>query len=103
MIKLFVLITCPLCDYIVEQIKNNDNFVYIDIGTHVKYMHEFMDLRDNRKEFDHAKEVGDIGIPAFVLEDGTITLDPADVGLIEYQGESSSCSIEDHRNGKKGC
>ena len=104
MIKIYGLKTCPYCDYVKEQIVGQeDKFQYIDIGTHVRYMHEFMDLRDNRKEFDHSKEIGDIGIPAFVLEDGSITLDPADVGLIEYGTEMPSCSIEDHKNGKKGC
>ena len=43
-----------------------------------------------------------VTVPAFVLEDGSITLDPADVGLVEYDG-TSSCSIEDHKNGKRGC
>ncbi len=72
-------------------------FQYIDIGTHVRYIHEFMDLRDNRKEFDHGKEIGDVGIPAFVCENGTITLDPTEVGLVEYGTEIPSCSIEDHK------
>ncbi len=104
MIKIYGLKTCPYCDYVKEQlVGREDEFTYIDIGTHVKYMHEFMDLRDNRPEFDHSKEIGDIGIPAFVREDGSITLDPAEVGLVEYGTEIPSCSIEDHKAGKKGC
>lgn len=104
MIKIYGLKTCPYCDYVKDQIVGKeDEFEYIDIGTHVKYMSEFMHLRDTRSEFDHSKEIGDIGIPAFVLEDGRITLDPADVGLIEYGSDLPSCSIEDHKNGKQGC
>ncbi len=104
MIKIYGLKTCPYCDYIKEQIKGKeDKFLYIDIGTHVQYLHEFIDLRDNRDEFNHSKEIGDIGIPAFVLEDGSITLDPAKVGLVEFGTKIVSCSIEDHNKGKNGC
>jgi hypothetical protein len=47
-------------------------------------------------------EIGDVGIPAFVFEDGRISIDPADAGLIEY-GTPDACSIEDHKSGRKGC
>lgn len=104
MIKIYGMKTCPYCDFLMDQIAGKeDEFQYIDIGAHVRNMHEFMDLRDSRKEFDHSKEIGDIGIPSFLLEDGTITLDPVDVGLVEYVKEAPACSIEDHQNGKKGC
>lgn len=103
MIKIYGLPTCPYCDYIHEQVKGReDEFQYINIGEHVKNMSAFMRLRDNNLAFDHSKEIGDIGIPAFLLEDGSVTLDPAVVGLIEYSGQDS-CSIEDHKSGKKGC
>ena len=35
-------------------------------------------------------------------EDGTVTLKPEDVGLVEF-GTPGACSIEDHRSGRKGC
>ena len=38
----------------------------------------------------------------FVFEDGRVSVDPADAGLIEY-GSPDACSIEDHRSGRKGC
>ncbi|MCR4831119.1 MAG: glutaredoxin-related protein [Pseudobutyrivibrio sp.] len=103
MIKIYGLHTCPYCDFLQPQIEGKENeYKYIDIGQHVQNMHEFMDLRDNRPEFDHSKEIGDIGIPCFLFEDGRISLDPADAGLVEYDG-ASACSIEDHLAGKKGC
>ena len=49
-----------------------------------------------------AEETGDAGIPAFVFEDGRVSIDPADAGLIEY-GTPGACSIDDHKNGRKGC
>ncbi|MBQ4384052.1 MAG: glutaredoxin-related protein [Firmicutes bacterium] len=103
MIKIYGLHTCPYCDYVYEQVKDRtDEFEYIDIGTHVRYLGEFMRMRDNDPVFDHLKAIGDIGIPAFVLEDGRISTDPADAGLIEY-GSAAACSLEDHRSGRKGC
>ncbi len=85
MIKIYGLPSCPYCDYIYEQIKGReDEFEYINIGDHIRNMSAFMKLRDNSPVFDHSKEIGDVGIPAFVLEDGTITLKPEDVGLVEY-------------------
>ena len=45
---------------------------------------------------------GDVCIPAFLFEDGRISIDPADAGLIEY-GTPDACSIEDHKSGRKGC
>ena len=52
--------------------------------------------------FDHCEEIGDVGVPAFVFEDGRVSIDPADAGLIEY-GSPAACSIEDHKSGRKGC
>ena len=62
----------------------------------------FTRLRDSSPVFDRCKEIGDVGIPAFVFEDGRVSIDPADAGLIEY-GSPAACSIEDHKNGRKGC
>ena len=103
MIKIYGMTTCPYCDYVHEQIKGRESeFEYINIGENIRNMGAFTRLRDTNSAFDHSKEVGDVGIPAFVLEDGSITLDPADVGLVEYSG-ASACSIEDHKNGMRGC
>ena len=43
-----------------------------------------------------------MGIPAFVFEDGRVSVDPADAGLVEY-GSPNACSIQDHKAGRKGC
>ena len=103
MIKIYGMPTCPYCDYIHAQIVGRENeFEYIDIGENIRNMGAFTRLRDTNPVFDHSKEIGDVGIPAFVLEDGSITLDPAVVGLIEY-GTPDACSIEDHKSGRKGC
>ena len=103
MVKISGMPTCPYCDYVHEQVAGREKeFEYINIGENIRNMSAFMRLRDTNPAFDHSKEIGDVGIPAFVLEDGSITLDPAKVGLIEY-GSEMACSVEDHKNGKKGC
>ena len=97
MIKIYGMPTCPYCDYIHEQIiGREDEFEYINIGENIRNMGAFTRLRDKSPVFDHCKEIGDVGIPAFVFEDGRISIDPADAGLIEY-GSPAACSIEDHR------
>ena len=99
MIKIYGMPTCPYCAYVDEQVKGDNRFKVIDIGSNVHFISEFMHLRHTLHEFDHSKGIGDISIPCFVLEDGTITLKPEDVGLIEYQpGGGPACSIDG-----KGC
>lgn len=102
MIKVYGMPTCPDCSFVEEQIiSREDEFEFIDIGSHVKCMKEFTRLRDASPVFDECRKNGSIGIPAFVFEDGKISLDPADAGLKANTG--AACSLEDHKNGKKGC
>ena len=74
MIKMFVMQTCPDCEYVEKQV-------------------------EGYPAFDEARQIGDVGIPCYVLEDGTVTLYSKDVGL-EPRPEiyGGSCSI-----GGKGC
>ena len=103
MIKIYGMPTCPYCDYVHQQIiGREDEFKYINIGENIRNMSAFTRLRDTSPVFDRCKEIGDVGIPAFVFEDGRISIDPADAGLIDY-GSPDACSIEDHKSGRKGC
>ena len=103
MITIYGMPTCPYCDYVHEQIVGReDEFTYINIGENIRNLSRFIQLRDTDPVFDEMKKIGDVGIPAFVFEDGRVSIDPADAGLIEY-GQADACSIEDHKNGRKGC
>lgn len=103
MIKIYGMPTCPYCDFVYEQIKGReDEFEYINIGEHIRNLSAFMKLRDSNPVFDHCKEINDVGIPAFVFEDGTVSIHPADAGLVSYSS-TLSCSIDDHKKGKVGC
>ena len=103
MIKIYGMPTCPYCDYVHEQIEGCESeFEYINIGENIRNMSAFMRLRDTNPVFDRLKAIGDVGIPAFVFEDGRVSVDPADAGLVEY-GTQNACSVKDHKNGRKGC
>lgn len=92
MIKIYGMDTCPDCTYVKEQVKGNDRYETIDIGSHVRKLKEFLKLRDNNPVFDEAKRTGAAGIPCFVLEDGTVTLSPEQAGL------KSRCSTSETMN-----
>lgn len=47
MIKIYGMETCPDCTYVKEQVRGNDRYQLIDIGLHVKYLKEFLKLRDS--------------------------------------------------------
>ena len=99
MIKMYVMQTCPDCEYVEKQVEGNPNFEVIDIGKHVRNLKQFLKLRDTNPAFDEAKAMDDLGIPCYVLEDGTVTLYSKDVGLEPRpQEEGAACSI----NGR-GC
>ena len=95
MIKIYSMNTCPDCIYVEEQIQGDDRYDIIDIGSHVKYLKEFLRIRDNSPVFNEAKKVGAAGIPCFVLEDGSVTLIPEEAGLASRPiTEGMSCNID---------
>ena len=96
MIKIYGMSTCPDCTYVEEQVKGNEQYEVIDIGTHVRNLKEFLRLRDKSPVFDAMKRVGAVGIPCFVLEDGTITLRPQEAGLQPrpQEADGASCRID---------
>ena len=81
MIKIYGMSSCPDCTHVWEQVKGKDGYEVIDIGLHVR------DLT--------AKARGAAGIPCFVLEDGTVTLSPEDVGLHSLSSPAGgACSLD---------
>ncbi len=73
--------SCPYCAHVMKQVEGNPEFKVIDIGEDVRYMKEFLALRDNDPAFDEEKATGDVCIPCYVREDGSVTLMSKDVGL----------------------
>jgi len=92
---MYVMHTCPDCEYVEKQVAGDPRFEVIDIGQHVRNLKQFLDLREKNPAFDEAKKIGDVGIPCYVLEDGTVTLMSKDVGL-EPRPENlgAACSLD---------
>lgn len=94
MIKIYGMKSCPDCVAVDRQVEGDSRYQVIDIGEHVRLLKEFLRLRDNNPVFDEARKKGYAGIPCFVLEDGTVTLNPAEAGLKSGSAGRASCRID---------
>ncbi len=95
MIKIYGMSSCPDCTHVWEQVKGREGYEVIDIGLHVRDLKAFLKLRDHSPAFTTAKARGAAGIPCFVLEDGTVTLSPEDVGLHSLSSPAGGvCSLD---------
>ena len=95
MITIYGMETCPDCTYVEEQIKGDNRYEIIDIGRHVRNLKAFLKLRDTHPAFEAAKRHGSVGIPCFVLEDGTVTLSPEEAGLhARPVATGAACSLD---------
>lgn len=93
--------SCRDCIYLDKQIRDDARYEFTDIGKHVSNLKEFLKIRDTHPIFDQIKKRGQIGIPCFILEDGTVTLTPEEAGLASRpseEGSQSFCSLDG-----KGC
>ena len=64
-----------------EKLLNNHHidFEYLDFAKEPLYLKEFLQLRDKDSFFEEVRNSGYIGIPCFIFEDGTMSLDINDV------------------------
>lgn len=66
---------CPNCLEAKETLdKLGIAYEYRDLGKSVQWLKDFINIREREALFDFARENNYVGIPCFVLEDGTITL-----------------------------
>lgn len=94
MIKIYGMSTCPDCIAVDKHVEGNDRYEVIDIGSHVKYLKDFLRLRDSNTVFNDAREHGHAGIPCFVLEDGTVTLSEEEAGIFLDSAPAASCRLD---------
>jgi glutaredoxin-related protein len=90
---------CPDCVEAKQQLSKNPNIEldYRNITESTKTLKEFLAYRDHEAIFRPVIKEGRIGIPFFVLEDGTKTFElPEYVSLMETEtaGAISSCSLD---------
>lgn len=74
MIKVYVMESCPDCTQVKQLYKDNKEYELIDIGQQARSLKEFIVLRDTHPAFAKVRERGNIGIPCFVKEDGTVII-----------------------------
>lgn len=96
-ITMYGAVICPNCveaKAILEKHKDIE-LDYKNIIESTTMLKEFLSYRDNDKMFASVVKEGKIGIPFFILEDGTKTLDIFDYLDIEKPKKAgNSCSID---------
>lgn len=91
---------CPDCRECEANFKAHGiDYIAVDINESMKNLKEFLKLRDSLPVFDKCRELGSIGIPALMREDGTVTLDwegyLSEMGLaVVFKDERPFCSID---------
>lgn len=100
MTKIYVMESCPDCIEVKARYSNNPEYELIDIGRQARSLKEFLVLRDHHPAFEKVRERGNIGIPCFVREDGSvaISLKHYDAGHFTEGAsepqEGASCSLD---------
>ena len=93
MTKVYVMATCSDCYQVKNQLKDQPQFQIIDIGTHVRYLKEFLRLRDTHPAFEPIKAQGIIGIPCFVREDGSVSFEMEALNFDDIP-TGAACSLD---------
>lgn len=71
---------CSRCRAAIEELDEaGTEYEFIDVISSKDNLKEFLQLRDSSSFFDVARQEGRIGIPAFIKDDGELTLSVADV------------------------
>lgn len=101
MTKIYVMDSCPDCTEVKALYSNHPNYELIDIGKQARNLKEFLVLRDHHPAFDKARERGNIGIPCFVREDGSVAISLKHYETQLFTGptdsmlpENISCSLD---------
>ena len=101
MTKIYVMESCPDCTEVKALYSNHPEYELIDIGRHARNLKEFLALRDHHPAFEKVRERGNIGIPCFVREDGSvaISLKHYDAGRFTEAAsatpeQGASCSLD---------
>lgn len=95
---------CPDCVKAKAQLEKASNIEldYRNITKNTMLLKEFLAYRDHEEIFGPIKEKGKIGIPFFILEDGTKTFEIEnyiDIKVFDEESGVNTCSID----GKGNC
>lgn len=76
MLKFFGAPICSTCRDTKKRLEEMGiEYEYIDITENIRNLRAFLALRDTLPQYAPIKEEGRVGIPSFVWDDGTVTLD----------------------------
>ena len=74
-VKVFGSKHCPDCKPVLDQLAAHGiKYEYADITEGMWQVREFLNLRENRPEFQRIREMGAIGFPCIVVNDGEALL-----------------------------
>ena len=80
MIRIYGSMLCPDCVKCREDLdKAGVAYEYLDFGDQLRNLKEFLAIREREPIFQQVRDNGRIGIPCIVKEDGSVTLDWADI------------------------
>lgn len=75
MLKIYGSMQCPDCVKCREELDGAGvAYEYLDLGESLRYLKEFLQLRDRNVALEAARREGFIGIPCILREDGSVTL-----------------------------
>ena len=101
MTRIYVMESCPDCAQVKQLYKDNPECELIDIGQQARSLKEFLALRDKHSAFAKVRERGNIGIPCFVKEDGTVIIslkhynaDLEAAPKAETYAEGAACNLD---------
>ena len=74
--KIYGTDLCPDC-LMAKKILDEKNipYDYVDVTKNIADLKAFLRLRDTSPAFDEVKKAGNIGVPAFISEDGGISFE----------------------------
>ena len=80
MIKIYGSMLCPDCVKCREDLdRAGIAYEYLDFAESLLHLKEFLKIRETSPLFEEVKKNGGIGIPCLMKEDGSITLDWAEL------------------------
>ena len=75
MLKIYGSLQCPDCVRCLAELDAAGvGYEFLEFEKSLRYLKDFLKLRDMEACFDPIREQGSIGIPCILREDGTITL-----------------------------
>ena len=76
MLQIYGSMLCPDCVKCREDLyRAGVEYEFLDFAENLKNLKAFLAIRDGNPLFDDIRKEGKIGIPCFLEEDGTVTLD----------------------------